>query len=80
MNSVNSRPSVYVSLRHHITCDIRAHCAHLALTDVHHRRLYPRFYPPHPQGTAMYIKMTTGFDSYMHLAFTKGPKATQEIF
>ena len=33
----------------------------------------------HP-GTAMYIKMTTGFDSYMHLAFTKGPKATQEIF
>jgi SAM-dependent methyltransferase len=32
----------------------------------------------HP-GTAMYIKMQTGFDSYMHLCFSKGDKATQQI-
>lgn len=33
----------------------------------------------HP-GTAMYIKMQTGFDSYMHLCYSKGDKATEEVF
>lgn len=33
----------------------------------------------HP-GTALYEKMVTGYDSYMHLCNVKGPKATQEIF
>jgi ubiquinone/menaquinone biosynthesis C-methylase UbiE len=33
----------------------------------------------HP-GTALYKKMETGYDSYMHLCNKKGAKATQEIF
>lgn len=33
----------------------------------------------HP-GTALYEKMETGYDSYMHLCNKKGEKATQDIF
>jgi SAM-dependent methyltransferase len=33
----------------------------------------------HP-GTALYEKMETGYDSYMHLCYEKGKKATTEIF